>query len=454
MKKKKAENNALLTDLYQLTMAAGYLEQDKNETATFEMFVRKLPEKRNYLIAAGLEQVIEYLENLHFEKEDIEYLREQGIFKEEFLEYLKTFKFTGEVRAVEEGTIIFGNEPIITVTAPRIEAQIIETFILNQVNFETMIASKASRVVGAAGKSTVVDFSLRRDHGSDAAMKAARATYIAGCIGTSNVLAGKKYGIPITGTMAHAFVMSFEDELEAFKAYAETFPDNTVLLIDTYDTIKGAKNAAIAAKEMEASGHKLKAVRLDSGNLCDLSKKVRQILDEEGLSYVKIFASNDLNEYIINELKERGAPIDAYGVGTEMGISRDEPAIGGVYKLVEDTDKNGNPTPKMKLSSGKITLPGKKQVYRIIKDGKYDHDIIARENEAIEGEPLLKKVMENGKRVGKGEALSEIRKRTLENVAKIDDKYKQISLKEIYLVEISNGLKELTDELTKKYGGK
>ncbi len=447
-------NMGLLTDLYQLTMAASYFEHGKNEIATFDMFVRKLPKNRNYLVAVGLEQVLEYLENLHFGEEDIAYLKKQGIFKDEFLEYLKEFRFTGDVYAVKEGTIIFANEPILRITAPRIEAQIVETYILNQINFQTMIASKASRIVHAAKKAAVVDFSPRRDHGSDAALKAARASYIAGCVGTSNVLAGKIYEIPIIGTMAHSYIMSFDDELEAFRTYAKTFPENTVLLIDTYNTIEGAKKAVIIAKEMGAKGYKLKGVRLDSGDLVELSKKVRRILDKEGLDYVKIVASSDLNEYKIAELIEKGAKIDIYGVGTEMGTSKDAPAISGVYKLCEDTNKEGKLVAKIKLSEGKITLPGRKQVYRISnKNGEYKKDIIALEEEILDGEPLLEKVMENGRRLQEKEKITEIRKRTLENLARLPKKYKSINNYEAYPVEISTKLKILIEDLIKKYGG-
>ncbi|MBI4447983.1 nicotinate phosphoribosyltransferase [Candidatus Woesearchaeota archaeon] len=450
------ENHTMLTDLYQLTMAASYHGNNNQEEATFDMFIRKLPKDRNYLIAAGLEQVIEYLENLHFTEEDIQYLREQQLFTEDFLQYLKKFKFEGEVYAVQEGTPIFDNEPIMRITAPKIQAQIVETFILNTINFQTMIASKASRIVQTANPQKVVDFGLRRAHGSDAGMKAARASYIAGCVATSNVKAGKQYSMPISGTMAHSYIMDEETELEAFRNYAKTFknqPKALTLLIDTYDTIQGAKNAAIIAKELEKEGKKISAVRLDSGDLTKLSIEVRKILDEQGLNYVKIFASNDLNEYKIKQLQEQGAKIDAYGVGTEMATSKDHPALPGVYKLAETT-KNGKKIPRMKLSEDKNTMPGRKQAYRLYSEnGKMLNDIIALETEKIEGEPLLQKVMQNGKRLQPKKSLGKIRSYCLQQVDKLPDELKKIDAKTNYKVGIAPGLQQLTQELIKKYGG-
>lgn len=443
------QNMAMLTDLYQLTMNASYTHHNRNEKVTFDLFYRKLPENRSYMLAAGLEQVLHYLENLSFTGEDIEYLRSQNLFTEDFLETLKDFKFTGDVYAVTEGNPVFPSEPIIRITAPRVEAQLVETFLLNTINFQTMIASKASRVVEAAEGRGIADFGLRRAHGSDAGIKASRACYIAGCVGTSNVLAGKHYGIPIIGTMAHAYVMSFDSELDAFRAYSSTFKDKSVLLIDTYDTIQGAKNAVIVAKELEKEGYRLKGVRLDSGDLCELSKEVRKIFDDAGLAYVKINASNDLNEYKIKKLIQEGAQIDSFGVGTEMVTSKDAPAISGVYKLVEDADKEGNPIPRIKLSEGKITLPGKKQVYRLYdSNGKCLKDIIALEGEEVEGEPLLAKVMEKGKICYNLPELNEIRSYALQNVQNIPEDVKSGAE---YKVELSARLKKLVQELTEKY---
>ncbi len=397
----------LLVDLYELTMAQAYFREGKNEPATFDLFVRALPPRRAFLLNAGLESVLDYLEGLRFGPEAIDYLRSLRLFDEEFLDYLGRFRFTGDVRALPEGEVFFPPEPVLQVTAPRIEAQIVETFLLNQVNFQVMVASKAARVVLAAAGRPVVDFSPRRDHGVDAALKAARSSYLAGCVGTSNVLAGMLYGIPVYGTMAHSYVMSFDSELEAFRAYARHFPDKCVLLIDTYDTLQGARLAAQVADELRQAGHQLRGVRIDSGDLLELSRQVRRILDEAGHPEVQILASGDLNEDRIAELVASGAPIDAFGVGTEMGTSYDAPALGGVYKLVED--QSGY---RIKRSTGKVTLPGRKQVWRIYRDGVLHEDVIALADEPGPpgAEPLLVDVMVGGVRSVR-ETLDEIRQR-------------------------------------------
>jgi len=438
----------MLTDLYELTMCASYFDNNRNELATFDLFIRKLPPNRSYFAFAGLEHVLLFLKNMRFNSEQINYLRKQG-FKEDFLNYLKDFKFNGEVWAVPEGTIVFPNEPLIRVTAPIIEAQLIESFLLNTVNVQTMIATKASRVVNAAQGRSIIEFGLRRTQGADAGMKAARCSYIAGCNGTSNVLAGMKYGIPIFGTMAHSFVMFFDKEIEAFKVFAKTFPKTSTLLIDTFDDIKGAEKAAIVAKELEKKGFQLNAVRLDSGNLVDISKKVRALLDEKGLNYVKIFASGDLDEYKIEELLRRGAKIDSFGVGTRMSTSEDRPYVDIIYKLSEKMDKKGKFVPTMKLSKGKITLPGRKQVFRV-KDNRdyFVKDIIALDNEKVKGEPLLVKVMEKGKIIYDFPSLEEIRKRTLENLSKLPMKYKRLKNSSHYPVALSPRLKKMLNELT------
>jgi len=439
----------LLTDLYQLTMLAGYLDNKKDEDiATFDLFIRKLPQDWGYYIANSIEDAIDYITNIKFSEEDLEYLRKQEFFKPEFLEYLKAFKFEGDVYAVREGTPIFPNQPVLRVTAKRSQAQFVETALLNMINYQTMIASKTSRVVNAAKEAKVVDYGLRRAQEEDAAMKGARATYIGGAIGTSNVKAGKEYGIKILGTQAHSFIMSFPSEIEAFRAYVKTFPNKATLLIDTYDTIKGAKNAAIVAKELEKQGDRLSAVRLDSGDLCDLSKKVRQIFDEQGLHYVNIVASNDLNEYKIEELIRNGAKINGYGVGTEMITAKPVAAIPGVYKLVED---DGGA--KIKLSPEKKTYPGKKQVYRVMgADGKCSHDILGLEYEGLAGTPLLEKVVKQGRRVTARRSLDEIRQYTLECVSKLPDYLKEVRVTQHYEMKISGGLNKLIDELTAKYG--
>jgi nicotinate phosphoribosyltransferase len=442
-------NKTMLTDLYQLTMGAGYFDNGKRGKATFDLFIRSLPKDWNYYIANGIEDAADYITGIAFGKADLDYLRSQGRFSEDFLRHLEGFRFEGDVSAVREGTLVFPGEPILRVTAELDQAQFVETALLNTVNFQTMIATKASRVVNAADGAKVVDFGLRRAQEEDAAMTGARACYLAGCVGTSNVKAGKEYGIPLSGTMAHSFVMSFDDEIDSFRAYARTFPDHPVLLIDTYDTLKGARNAAAVAKELERDGHRLGAVRLDSGDLAGLSKGVRRIFDEEGLQYVKILASNDLNEYKIDALVRQGAPITSYGVGTEMITGKPVAAIPGVYKLVEDEDG-----PKIKLSEGKATLPGRKQVYRAVdSDGGFLYDTIALEGEEIYGAPLLEPVIRNGERMRPAPSLKESRAYCLEQVKRLSAGLKRTTAADPYEVRISPGLSGLVGELTEKYGG-
>lgn len=441
---------ALLTDLYELTMCAAYFDNKVNDIATFDLLIRQLPENRSYFVAAGLEDALNYLKNLEFTDEHIEFLKSKNLFKKDFLEYLKNFRFTGDVFALPEGTLFFPKEPVLSITAPIIEAQLVEIFLLNVINLQTTIATKASRVVSAAKKKPVVDFSLRRTQGTDAGMKAARASYIAGCIGTSNVLAGMEYKIQIYGTMAHSFVMAFEEEEKSFEAYSKTFPDSSTFLVDTYDTLKGVEKAAIAAKKLEKSGHRLKAIRLDSGDLISLSKSARKTLDRNGLNHVDIFASGNLDEYKIEELLKKGALIDAFGVGTAMGVSKDAPYCDVVYKLVE-LSNHGKLLPTMKLSKGKITYPGKKQVYRIAdNNGDYVKDVLALRKEKIKGQKLLIKVMENEKIICKIPSLKEIRKNILNNLSKLPENYKKFKSANEYNVEISPELGKLTLKLNKK----
>ncbi len=446
-------NMALLTDLYELTMADSYYRRGKNQETTFDLFVRHLPAHRSYLVAAGLEQALYYLAHLRFTSEAIDYLASLRMFSQEFLHYLKRFRFTGTVWAIPEGEVFFPKEPVMRVTAPRIEAQIVETFLLNTINFQSMIASKTSRVVQAAQGRAVVDFSPRRDHGADAALKVARASFIGGCVGTSCTLAGQVFGIPVYGTMAHSYVMSFETELEAFRAFAYDFPENALLLIDTYDTLQGARHAVIMANEMEAMGQRLRGVRLDSGDLVGLSREVRRILDEGGLDYVKILLSGDLNEYKIQAILDAGGVVDLLGVGTELGTSRDAPSLGGVYKLVED-----NMGPRIKLSEGKVTLPGRKQVYRLLdKRGLWKKDIIALEEEEInppeESYPLLIKVMEKGEVIYDLPPLKEIRSRCLKKVEHLPPGYRELEAfpEEKIPVELSPRLHSLTQKLIQEY---
>ncbi len=388
------QNMALLVDLYELVMTDSYWRQEMNQPATFDLFIRDLPPQRSFLVSAGLESSLYYLEHAAFDEDLLTYLRSLNLFSDAFLAYLRRFRFTGETWAIPEGEVFFPPEPLLQVTAPRIEAQLVETFLLNTLNFQVMVASKAARVILAASGRAVVDYSPRRDHAADAAMKAARATYLAGCAGTSNVLAGKEYGIPVYGTIAHSYVMSFPDELSAFRALAHDFPHNATLLIDTYDTLQGAKHAILVAQEMAARGERLRAVRIDSGDLVSQSRQVRALLDAAGLTQVQIVLSGELDEYRIEALLTQGAAADAFGVGTAMGTSEDAPYIGGIYKLVEDAQG-----PKMKLSTGKATLPGRKQVWRMRREDHTLRDVIALADEPpIEGaQPLLVKVMDHGR---------------------------------------------------------
>jgi nicotinate phosphoribosyltransferase len=360
--------------------AAGFGTTGPEHVASFELFVRSLPRERSFLVVSGVDAALAGIDDWVFDERTVDFLRSQGRFDDAFLDALTGTTFTGSVRAVPEGEVVFGGEPVLEVTAPIVQAQLLETFLLNQVTLGTMIASKAARVALACRDRSFVDFSARRDHGTDAALAAARAALIAGASGTSLVEAGRRFGAPLSGTMAHAFVMAFDDERDAFRAYARTFPDSTVLLVDTYDTIEGTRHAVEVAQELTAEGIRIRGVRLDSGDLAVLSKEVRGILDAAGFDDVRIFASGDLDEHRIEELVSAGAPIDAFGVGTRMGTSADAPSLSTVYKLVEDW--NG---PKMKLSEGKATAPGRKQVWRAA-----DHDVISLLDETVPGaRPLL-----------------------------------------------------------------
>ena len=440
-----AENMSLFTDYYELTMCASYFDNKNFEPATFDLFIRRLPENRSYFLFAGLEEALQYLQNIRFTDEHLGYLKKQG-FRQDFLEYLQGFKFTGEVWAIPEGTLAFPNEPLMRVTAPIIEAQLVETFLLNTINLQTMIATKTSRVIQAAGGKSVIEFGLRREQGIDAGMKVARSSYIAGCQGTSNVLAGMAYGIPLFGTMAHSFIMSYPKEIDAFRAFTKTFPNKSTLLIDTYDDLAGAEKAVVVAKELEANGFKLGGVRLDSGDLAETSKKVRKILDRIELGYVKIFVSGDLDEYRITQLLDDGAKIDAFGVGTKMGTSADRPYLDVIYKLCETMAPDGSFSSIMKLSKDKITLPGRKQVYRFKGvNGMFKGDTIALADEKLKDEPLLVKVMENGKLNYDLPSLNEIRTKAAENLSKLPDEFKVLTNAPVYPVELSQKLQALVE---------
>lgn len=384
-------NLTLLTDLYQLTMMQGYFKTGNRDVAVFDAFYRKNPCGNGYSICAGLQQVIEYVENLHFSEREINYLRGLHIFDEDFLDYLASFHFSGDIYAIPEGTVMFPREPMLKVVAPIMEAQLIETAILNIVNHQSLIATKAARVCYAAQGDGVMEFGLRRAQGPDAGIYGARAAMIGGCVGTSNVLAGELFDVPVMGTHAHSWIMSFPDEYTAFKEYAKLYPDSCTLLIDTYDTLRsGVPNAIRVFSEMRDAGIKPKkyGVRLDSGDLAYLSKKVRQMLDEAGFEDAVIAASNDLDEYLIESLKLQGATIRSWGVGTNLITSKDNPAFGGVYKLTALRDKDGNFVPKIKVSENieKVTNPGNKTVYRIYDNetGKIKADLICLVEETFD----------------------------------------------------------------------
>ena len=397
--------SALATDLYQLTMMAGYVAAGHTGPSTFELFVRELPQRRAYLVVAGIEQAVDYLESLAFTPPEIAWLREslalEGVPARFFDEVLPTFRFTGEVWSVDEGEVVFSHEPILRVTAPAAEAQLVETALLAFITFQTSVASKASRIVDAAGGREVVEFGTRRAHGLEAARYAARASYLAGCAGTSNVEASWKHGVPAFGTMAHSWVMSFGSEVQAFREYMRVYGERTTLLIDTYDT-------PVAARAIVAAGLHPAAVRLDSGDLDALSRAVRGIFDAGGLTDTRILASGDLDEYKIQALVHARAPIDAFGVGTSLSTVSDAPALGGIYKLVETTHE-GVAVPVAKLSTGKRTYPGRKQVWRVTDRDVATHDVLGLVDEPSEGRPLLRCVMHKGRRLAPTPSLDEMR---------------------------------------------
>lgn len=396
---------ALFTDLYELTMLEAYLSLGMAETAVFSLYVRKLPPGRNFLIACGMDDLLDDIEELRVHDEDIAHLDSLQKFRPDFLKWLKTFRFTGEINAVAEGTPVFPNEPILEIIAPIAEGQLLETLVINQIGFQTLLASKAARIVAAANGRPVVDFGSRRAHGVDAAIRGARAAYLAGASATSNVEAGRRYGIPVVGTVAHSFIQAFPDEREAFRRFAALFPETT-LLVDTYDTVAGVQIVVDLARKLK-SAFKVRAIRLDSGDLLELSRQSRRILDEGGLQHVQIFASGGLNEWSIDALLRAGAPIDAFGVGTDMMVSSDAPALDIAYKL---TEYGG--TGRMKLSPNKRTLPGRKQVFRQISDSAAVGDTIACSDENLDGRRLLEPVMAQGRRIKARQSTATVKQET------------------------------------------
>ncbi len=439
--------SALVTDLYELTMAAAYFNEGMSAPATFSLFIRNSPRDWGYFINAGLDDVLDFLENLRFADAEIDYLKSTGIFSDDFLRYLAQVRFTGDVWALKEGEVFFADEPVLEITAPIIEAQIVETYVINAVHLQSLICTKASRCITAAGGRTLIDFSLRRTHGVDAGLKVARSSYIAGFGGTSNVLAGQVYGIPVSGTMAHSYITAFEDEMDAFRAFSRAHPDNTILLIDTYDTLSGARKACEIGREMRARGQRLRGVRLDSGDMATLSTQVREILDDAGLHDTLVLASSGFDEYKIADVLAHGARLDGFGVGTNMGVSRDVPTTDMAYKMVEYDGR-----PVLKLSADKVSLPGRKQLFRSYDDNRrLKEDTIAlRDEKSPPGaSPMLAKVMENGRRIF-GETLEDTRARCADSLRKLPEDVARIIQPARYSLQRSAGLEHQTKTVTKR----
>lgn len=433
--------SALFTDLYELTMLQAYDAEGMTAPAVFELFFRQLPADRTYVMAAGLDDVLHYLETLRFTEDDLAWLQQQQ-FSQTFLHGLRDFRFTGDVYAVPEGTVVFENEPVLQVIAPLPEAQLIETYVLNQIHLQSVAATKAARVVTAAQGRNVVDFGSRRAHGTDAALKVARVSYLAGAVGTSNVAAGRHYGIPVFGTMAHSYIQAHDDEMSAFRAFTQVFPETT-LLVDTYDTLSGVQKVIELAQYLGCA-FKVQAIRLDSGDLAALAKAARARLDQAGLGAVKIFASSGLDEHKIAALLEADAPIDGFGVGTKLAVSADAPEIDFSYKLVAYDGQ-----PRMKLSSSKVLLPGRKQVFRLYQDGRMVRDVIAPYDDEIAGEALLQPVMRRGERLDSARvSLHQARAYATAQLAALPPALKQLGNSETpYPVETSTALRALTAKL-------
>lgn len=435
--------SALLTDLYQLNMMQAYLDRGETKTAVFEFFVRKLPGNRGFLIAAGLEQVLEFLEALRFTPEELDWLAASGRFGKNLLDHLAGLRFTGDIHAMPEGTVFFADEPILRVTAPLPEAQLIETRLINLLQFQTMIAAKAARMVLAAPGKRLVDFGLRRAHGAEVGLMAARASYIAGFAGTATVLADMRFGIPIFGTMAHSYVQIHDDEAQAFENFARARPKNLILLIDTYDTEAAARKVVALAPRLKAAGIAIAGVRLDSGDLIALSRSVRRILDDGGLTDVTIFASGGIEESTVANIIRSGAPIDGFGIGSSLTTSSDAPGLDCVYKLEEYAG-----LPRRKRSAGKATWPGRKQVWRRFdRDGRMAADVLSVEDDAQQGEPLIELVMQGGKRLKPAPTLAEARARSARELERLPEPLRRLEPAPSYPVEISDALRRLAVEV-------
>jgi nicotinate phosphoribosyltransferase len=440
-------SSALLTDLYQLTMLHAYRVHRMSDTAVFELFVRRLPAERNFLVAAGLEQALAFLEAFRFSEEDLDWVRGCGLFPADFADYLKSVRFTGDVHAVPEGTVFFAEEPVLRITAPLPEAQLMETVLLNIVHYQTMVASKAVRSVIAAEGRTLLDFGLRRAHGRDAGLLAARAAYIAGFTGTATVLAAPLFGVPVFGTMAHSFVQAHDDEAEAFERFAEAHPAGTTLLIDTYDTEEGARKVVALARRLASRGIRIGGVRLDSGDLDVLSRRVRTILDDGACTAVRIFASGNLDEQRIAALVRSGAPVDGFGVGTSLTTSGDAPSLDVVYKLQQYAGK-----PRRKRSPAKATWPGAKQVFRHFDDaGRLERDVVTPVGDTGTGTPLLEHVMSRGRRTRAPESVAEARARAARELDRLPAGLRDLGpAREPFRVEIAPRLRALAEELDRR----
>jgi nicotinate phosphoribosyltransferase len=433
----------LLTDLYQLNMAQAYLDHAETETAVFEFFVRRLPPRRGFLVAAGLEQALDFLENFRFSPEDIDWLTRSGRFGRALIEYLASFRFTGEVQAMPEGTVYFADEPILRIAAPLPQAQLVETRLMNVMHFQSLIASKAARMMLAAPGKLLVDFGLRRAHGSEAGLMAARASYLTGFAGTATVLAEQRYGIPAFGTMAHSFIEVHDDETQAFENFALSRPQGLTLLIDTYDTEAGARKVVALAPRIKARGIEIRSVRLDSGDLLALSRSVRRILNDGGLTEVAIMASGGLDEDSVAAMVAAGAPIDGFGIGTSLTTSSDVPALDCAYKLQEYAG-----LARRKRSVGKATWPGRKQVWRSYgADGRMAGDVLTVEGDRQPGEPLLQPVMQGGKRLAPSPSLAEIRQRVARELEQLPEPLRRMEPAATYPVEIADALVRLAAEV-------
>jgi len=436
-------NSALVTDLYQLTMLQGYYEQNMEHEAVFEFFVRKLPDNRNFLVCSGLQQVLDFLEDLKFTPEEIKWLSGIGKFSDAFLDYLSGITFQGDVHAMPEGTVFFPDEPILRITAPLPQAQLVETRIINFLQFQTMIASKAVRISLAARDKVLMDFGLRRAHGAEAGVLAARASYIAGFTGTATVLASQKFDIPVYGTMAHSYVLAHDSETKAFESYAQAQPNNLILLIDTYNVFEAVNQIIVMNSKLKKKGTFIKGIRLDSGDIAEQAFQIREMLDRAGMANVRIYASGDLDEYSIEKLNKLNAPVDGFGVGTKMITSSDRPYLDCVYKLQEY-----NGAPKRKLSEGKSTWPGKKQVSRQYdKNNKIKFDILGMADESLPGKPLLQQVMKTGKRLQNQVSTREIRDFLNSEINTLPENMKTLKKSTPLDVQVSDGLKICVNQL-------